>query len=78
MNYLDKEKQKMKRHEQYLKRKASETKEQRDKRLSRGKKYRQKMKNSNLLKNETILNLIENNTYTSSVKNQKLKKQGLF
>ena len=36
------------------------------------------MKNSNLLKNETILNLIENNTYTSSVKNQKLKKQGLF
>jgi uncharacterized coiled-coil DUF342 family protein len=46
------EKQKTKKHEQYLKRKASETKEQRDKRLAQGKEYREKKK--------TISNSVQN------------------
>ena len=54
INCSNKEKQKIKRQQQYLRRKASETKEQRDKRLAQGNKYRQKMKNSNPGKNQTI------------------------
>ena len=72
MNYLDKEKQKMKKHEQYLKRKASETKEQRDKRLARGREYRQKMKNSNPGQNQAILSSVQN--IAAAVEKQKIKK----
>ncbi len=72
INFSNKEKQKIKRHQQYLRRKASETKEQRDKRLAQGNKYRQKMKNSNPGKNQTILNSVQ--TIASTVEKQKVKR----
>ena len=72
INFSNKEKQKIKRHQQYLSRKASETKEQRDKRLAQGNKYRQKMKNSNPGKNQTILNSVQ--TIASTVEKQKVKR----
>jgi hypothetical protein len=63
-NCSNKEKQKTKKHEQYLKRKASETKDKRDKRLAQSKEYREKKK--------IISNSVQNPA--SAVEKQKTKK----
>ena len=72
INCSNKETQKIERHQHYLRRKASEIKEQRNKRLAQGNKYRQKMKNSNPGKNQTILNSVQ--TIASTVEKQKVKR----